>query len=97
VIPVCHRSDWEDIGHGVRIRRAYMDGVLSGVDYQHPSLNVSCNNGDRGDYIPCGTDELTVKMHWRLECASPLTLSPSLLCPICHHHGFVRDGKWVPA
>lgn len=26
-----------------------------------------------------------------------LTLSPSLLCGTCGDHGFVRDGKWVPA
>lgn len=26
-----------------------------------------------------------------------LTISPSLLCRTCGHHGFIRDGKWVPA
>lgn len=25
----------------------------------------------------------------------PLTVSPSLLCPRCGHHGFIRDGRWV--
>ena len=93
----CHRSDWEDIGHGVRIRRAYMDGVLCGVDYQHPSTNANCNNGDRGDYVPVGTDALTIAHHWKLESETPLTLTPSLLCPVCHHHGYIREGKWVPA
>ena len=28
----------------------------------------------------------------------PLTISPSLLCPQkCGTHGFIIDGKWVPA
>ncbi len=26
-----------------------------------------------------------------------LTISPSLLCRTCGNHGFIRDGKWVPA
>ena|GEM_PF-2535157 len=25
----------------------------------------------------------------------PLTISPSLLCPTCQHHGFIREGRWV--
>ena len=34
---------------------------------------------------------------WQLVSLRPLTLSPSLLCRICGDHGFIRDGKWVPA
>jgi len=26
-----------------------------------------------------------------------LTLSPSIACPWCSHHGWIRDGKWVDA
>lgn len=33
---------------------------------------------------------------WTVEQWDPLTLSPSLLCA-CGDHGFVREGKWVPA
>jgi hypothetical protein len=33
---------------------------------------------------------------WTVESADPLTLSPSLLCH-CGDHGFIRDGRWVPA
>lgn len=32
---------------------------------------------------------------WTVEAESPLTLSPSLACPRCSVHGFIRDGKWV--
>ena len=27
----------------------------------------------------------------------PLTVSPSLLCPRCQCHGFLREGRWCPA
>lgn len=34
---------------------------------------------------------------WRVESWDPLTLSPSLLCRRCGDHGFIREGRWVPA
>lgn len=34
---------------------------------------------------------------WQVLSWEPLTLSPSLLCKGCGHHGFIREGKWVPA
>lgn len=34
---------------------------------------------------------------WTVESWEPLTLSPSLLCRLCGDHGFIRDGRWVPA
>lgn len=33
---------------------------------------------------------------WRVECAEPLTLSPSLLCA-CGDHGWIRQGRWQRA
>lgn len=33
---------------------------------------------------------------WTVEQWEPLTLSPSLLCA-CGDHGFIREGRWVPA
>lgn len=34
---------------------------------------------------------------WEVISEEPLTLSPSLACGQCGHHGWIRDGKWVPA
>ena len=34
---------------------------------------------------------------WTVESWEPLTVSPSLLCLRCGDHGFIREGKWVPA
>lgn len=33
---------------------------------------------------------------WRVESWRPLTVTPSLLCQ-CGDHGFITEGKWVPA
>lgn len=34
---------------------------------------------------------------WKVEQDDPLTLSPSIVCSCKGQHGFVRDGKYVPA
>ena len=36
---------------------------------------------------------------WQVISWEPLTLSPSILCLAegCGDHGFIREGKWVPA
>lgn len=34
---------------------------------------------------------------WQVQSWDPLTLSPSILCRECGAHGFVREGRWVPA
>lgn len=37
---------------------------------------------------------------WELVSKDPLTISPSILCVPphgCGIHGFITDGKWVPA
>lgn len=33
---------------------------------------------------------------WTVENEDPLTISPSVLCD-CGAHGFIHDGRWVPA
>lgn len=33
---------------------------------------------------------------WRVESWTPLTLTPSVACK-CGDHGFIREGRWVPA
>jgi hypothetical protein len=34
---------------------------------------------------------------WQVQSWEPLTVSPSLLCTACGDHGFIREGRWVPA
>jgi len=34
---------------------------------------------------------------WPVVSWEPFTVTPSLLCVACGDHGFIREGKWVPA
>lgn len=34
---------------------------------------------------------------WTVVSWEPLTLTPSILCRACANHGFVTNGKWMPA
>lgn len=34
---------------------------------------------------------------WKVEKWEPLTITPSIKCLTCQDHGFITDGKWVPA
>jgi hypothetical protein len=100
-------SDEIDIGHGVTI--SYFttslapDGVglispPSGLRYglilRHTALGKTesgrCACAVFFRDVP-GKDAI-----WQLVREDPLTLSPSILCN-CGFHGFIRDGKWVPA
>ena len=53
-----------------------------------------CDRGERG-VILCAP-RLRPVAH-RIESVDPLTVSPSILCPDCGTHGFVRDGRWLEA
>ena len=86
-----------DIGHGVTIQRTENQaGELWGWIETHPhqqtgepcsgSIAAAGGPGDKGGYAT-----------WTVECLDPLTLSPSILCRDCGHHGFVKAGKWIPA
>jgi hypothetical protein len=64
-------------------------GKLAGLDYWHP-----CRDGGLGrGWIPLDAGD----NGWQLECLEPLTISPSLLCTACQHHGHIRGGRWEPA
>jgi hypothetical protein len=41
--------------------------------------------------------EASGRSTWTVESWDPLTLSPSILCQRCGHHGFIREGRWVDA
>lgn len=81
-----------DIGHGVEIDLRWLPDQdhadrPEGLDYWH-----ACHGKRRVGWIPLNSPK-----GWTLEKREPLTISPSLLCQVCGHHGFIREGKWVPA
>lgn len=87
------RTEWTDIGHGVEIMPA------SGTDTDETVMFLERH--------PCKTDDrhagaIPIRPHkhwpvWQVESWDPLTLSPSVLCNTCGLHGFIREGRWVPA
>ena len=82
-----------DLGLGAhgRLLDPFEDGEVRGFEYAHPRPD----NGEWcSGYAPCSPARLE---DWELVSRDPITLSPSLLCRICGHHGFVIDGRWVSA
>lgn len=90
-LPNFTRGEWETIGDGISIRRVYRDGVLDALDWQHGCTNPA------EDFIPLNRPGESRLHSWEIGSENPLTISPSLLCTACQKHGFIRDGKWVPA
>jgi hypothetical protein len=93
-------SNYVDIGHGVSIELRHLPGETkpAGVAYKHP-------NGKGGEcegWVPFGLQpgvgyEGTPEHHgWEVVSLEPLTLSPSLLCRLCGHHCYIKEGKCVP-
>jgi hypothetical protein len=97
-IPFCVEPDWIDqefIHHGggdsYRIL-FYKDGVAR---FEH-----LCDRGDRGVIIcaPRLGPAHQIGRHPHPMSGRPsITITPSILCPDCGTHGFVRNGSWVAA
>lgn len=88
-------SEPVDIGHGISVRYERSDGVIDGLFWDH-----GCTLGPGGGSIAFDLPShahVPESIRWKLESLEPLTLSPSLLCRWCGKHGFIREGKWVPA
>ena len=84
--------DWIDLGSGHSYAWFYHNGVRVGLIERHPRPDGA---GDcRGTVW---TDGAHGDENWNIVSETRLTLTPSILCTICGNHGFVRDGKWVPA
>lgn len=88
-------DDFEDIGHGVKIQPFEWQGVVIGYHVGHPAPTET--GRCLGSVRLAGRPQPDNAPVWTVEKESPLTLSPSILCRTCGHHGFIRDGKWVPA
>jgi hypothetical protein len=79
-----------DIGHGVSV--FYMEDN-TGIYWRHP--------GCRSSYFLWFMPNLYSTGH-RLVSGSPddmehFTIEGSLLCPNCGFHGFITNGRWIPA
>lgn len=85
-----------DIGHGSSITFVEYEGQIVGINEAHKNKDGQVCLGfvlfaDTPASVTSGAPQ------WHVESANPLTLSPSILCRSCGNHGFIREGKWVPA
>lgn len=87
-----------DLGHGVTLTfTAWGDHERVGYLLDHRKPDGSrCEGGGLFD-LPGVREAFPDRAVWTVESWEPLTLSPSLQCTACSHHGFVRQGFWVPA
>jgi hypothetical protein len=90
-LPVCSADPIADAGHGVTYEVRRLDGIIEGVAYWHPRPDGQGQCQGYFAFRPKWTEGHDLVQE------SPLTVSPSLLCRACNHHGFLRDGRWVPA
>jgi hypothetical protein len=102
--PYERREDEFDLGGGCSFTWLTERGQIIGLIEHHPKpapdsagfdpLGFYCGGYVRWDGHP--------KAKHHLVSGGPgdeehLTVSPSLLCRTCGNHGFIRDGRWVPA
>jgi hypothetical protein len=89
-----------DIGHGHAISwyTRGPDDVRVGALIWHRALDnddfVTDHAG--GIYFDVPEAEGLTGARWTLHSLDPLHVEPSILCE-CGDHGFIRDGRWVPA
>lgn len=80
-----------DIGHGIKIM---WDEDGRGLYWQHPECRAWMPLRFSPD--PRSTGHLLMK--GGPTTMNELTVAGSLLCPKgCGKHGFIKDGRWVPA
>lgn len=88
-----------DIGHGHSIRFVeYKDDKCTAIDDYHLNKDGKECAGfiafKDGAWAKEFDNTITT---WDVISLDPLTLSPSILCRACGDHGFITNGKWVPA
>lgn len=93
-------DEWVDIGHDVVIQYFHYSREMWPASPKHCGLIVKHPRSDGKEcltslvwWAPPGWD--TVK--WKREVIEPLTISPSFICQCEEIHGWIREGKWVPA
>ncbi len=88
------------IGHGVLISyTSWDDGGherVGLIEFHDRPDGGRCGSGLLFD-LPGVREAFPSRAVWTVEQWEPLTLSPSLLCSACGHHGFITEGRWVPA
>jgi len=87
-----------EIGHGVRIVYTAVGAHRPGglIEYHLTPQGRECAGSVLFD-LDGVRNAFPDRPVWTVEQLSPLTLSPSILCRRCGHHGWIRDGRWETA
>lgn len=85
-----------DLGSGMFWTPTMHNGVWVGIIEWHRCVDPEGVLAAGGVLFQNAPESLK-GARWTLECESPLTLSPSVLCRTCGLHGWIREGRWVPA
>lgn len=59
-------------------------------------VHLCTNHGGKTSLVVARIDVTSGQRH-NLISKEPLTIGGSIRCAACNDHGFIRDGKWVPA
>lgn len=87
-----------DLGNGTSaVWSITSDGTVVGLIERHRGPDGDKHGGAVMLVLGYGPTQT-----WTVEAGTPgewegLTLSPSILCHQCGHHGWIRDGRWVDA
>lgn len=85
--------DFGDGAVGIAIVAAASADVVAIVERHRAPDGAWC-----GGFVNLDVTGVIRDPRWQvLRSGRELTLSPSLLCRTCGNHGWIRDGKWVPA
>lgn len=101
------REDEHDLGDGHSFNWYVDDDGAFGLIEHHPP-GPDAPDGARmcGGYIawrqPVSPPGQSLAANHQLVSGGPgdeasLTVAPSLACRSCPSHGFIRDGRWIPA
>lgn len=86
-----------DLGHGVTVAFTSWRGHdRAGLLERHPGHGGEEWSGSVLFDLPGVREAFPGQPVWTVNSLDPLDLSPSLLCRGCGHHGFIRQGRWVP-
>jgi len=85
-----------EVGAGIRLTETACAHGRYGYLFEHyrPDLAPEFDGMCAHEVPTCSQHE---HPFWTVEIDDPLTLSPSLLLVDEGLHGFIREGKWVPA
>jgi hypothetical protein len=99
-------ADVKPLGHGVYYSDLQnTDGIQVGILVWHEDCPIHGGRPYEADCVGTvlfdipenAVGTMAGRPKWHVAREEPLTLTPSILRKECQLHGWITDGKWVPA